>query len=50
MFEIVLINEKGEKFSKKYNSYYLYNKDLIKYKHSKKLKIVSYGGIWNGQF
>lgn len=45
MFEIVLINEKGERFSKKYNSYYLYNKALNKLKYSKKLKILSYGGV-----
>lgn len=45
MFEIKLLNEYGKCFTKTYNSYYLYNKDLIKYKHSKNLKIVSYGGV-----
>lgn len=43
MFEIILINERGERFAKKYNSYFLYQKALNKYKHSKKIKIVSYG-------
>lgn len=43
MFEIVLMNNKGEKFTKKYESYYLWQKDLQKYKYSKKLKIISYG-------
>ena len=45
MYEIKLMNEKGETFAKTYNSYYLYNKDLIKYKHSKKLKILYYGEV-----
>ena len=43
MYEIVMINENGERFIKKYDSYYLYEKALNKYKHSKKLIIVSYG-------
>lgn len=43
MYEIVLMNDRGEKFTKKYDSYYLYTKALIKYKHSKKLRIISYG-------
>ena len=45
MYEIVMINEKGERFIKKYDSYYLYIKALNKLKYSKKLKILSYGGI-----
>jgi hypothetical protein len=45
MYEIKLLNEKGETFVKTYTSYYLYNKDLIKYKHSKKLKILRYGEV-----
>ena len=43
MYEVVLINEKGQKFSKEFNSEYLFNKFLNKVKHSKKLTIVSYG-------
>lgn len=45
MYEITLLNEKGEKFSLTYNSYYLYNKALIKYKKSKKIKLISYGNV-----
>lgn len=45
MFEIILVNERGEKFVKRYYSYYLYNQALIKYRHSKKLKILYYGGM-----
>ena len=45
MFYIKLLNNKNEKFIKKYNSYYIYNKDLIKYKHAKNLQIISYGQI-----
>lgn len=45
MYEIVLMNEKGERFKKTYTSYYFYNKDLIKYKHAKRLTIVSYGKV-----
>lgn len=45
MFYIKLLNKNGKSFTKKYNSYYLYNKALIKYKYSKQLKILSYGGI-----
>ena len=47
MYEIKLLNEKGETFVKRYDSYYLYNKALIKYKHSKKLKILYYGEVWD---
>ena len=43
MYEIVLINEKGQKFTKEFNSEYLFNKFLNKAKHSKKLTIVAYG-------
>lgn len=45
MYEIVLMNDRGEKFAKKYTSYYFFNKGLNKYKHSKKLRIISYGGV-----
>ena len=43
MYFIVLINEKGERFKKEFNSEYLYNDFLNKAKRSKKLTIVSYG-------
>ena len=45
MYEIVLLNETGKCFTKNYTSYYLYNKALQKFKHSKKLKIISYGKV-----
>ena len=45
MYEIKLLNKDGKSFTKKYNSYYLFNKALNKYKHSKVLKILSYGGV-----
>ena len=45
MFEIVLINNKGEKFSKKFDSYYLYESFLNKVKYSKELTLISYGRI-----
>lgn len=45
MFEIILLNEKGEKFSKKFESYYLFEKFLNKVKHSRKLTLVSFGKI-----
>lgn len=45
MYEIKLLNNDGKSFTKTYTSYYLYNKDLQKFKHSKKLKILSYGGV-----
>lgn len=43
MFYITLMNKKGVKFTKKYDSYYIYNKNLIKYTHAKNLTIISYG-------
>lgn len=43
MYYIKLLNENGKSFIKKYSSYYLYNKDFTKYKHAKKIKIISYG-------
>lgn len=46
MYEIVLMNEKGEKFRKEFNSEYLYRKFLNKAKHNKKLTVVSYGRIY----
>lgn len=43
MYEIILLNKNGEKFTKKFNSEYLYRKFLNKAKHSKKIKVLSYG-------
>lgn len=42
MFEIILLNEKGERFSKFFDSYYLFEKFLNKVKRSKKLKLIGY--------
>lgn len=43
MYEVVLINEKGQKFAKEFNSEYLFRKFLNRAKRSKKLTVVSYG-------
>lgn len=43
MYEIILLNKDGEKFTKIFNSEFLYNKFLQKAKRSKSLKILSYG-------
>lgn len=43
MYEIVLINSNGEKFSKTFDSEFKYNKFLQKVKRSKNLTLVSYG-------
>ena len=40
MFEVVMLNEKGERFSKFFNSYYLFQKFLNKVKRSKKITLV----------
>lgn len=45
MYEITMLNSNGEKFSKTFDSYYLYNKYLQKVKHSKKVTVLSYGKI-----
>lgn len=45
MYEIVLLNNKGERFTKRFNSEYLFKKFLCKIKHSEKLKILSYGRV-----
>lgn len=45
MYEIILLNKDGEKFSKKFASEFLYNKFLQKVKHSKVLTLISYGRI-----
>lgn len=46
MYEVVLINEKGQKFTKEFDSEYLFKKFLNKAKRSKKLTIVSYGRLY----
>ena len=43
MYEIVLINEKGQRFTKEFYSEFLFKKFLNRDKRSKKLTIVSYG-------
>lgn len=45
MFFIKLINNHGETFTKKYESYYFYYKDLVKFKHTNKLRIISNGRV-----
>ena len=45
MYEAVLLNEKGERFTKTFNSEYLFRQFLNKTKRSKTLTIVSYGRI-----
>ena len=45
MYEIILLNEKGQKFKKTFTNFYLYNKFLNKTKYSKKLTLLSYGKI-----
>mgnify|MGYP001623752990 CR=1 FL=1 len=42
MYEVFLINEKGEKFSKIFESEFLFKKFINKVKYSKKLKVISY--------
>ena len=46
MYEIWLLNEKGEKFKKEFTSEFLYKKFLNKAKRSKKLKVLSYGRLY----
>lgn len=43
MYEVVLINEKGQKFTKEFDSEYLFRKFLNKAKRSKKLTVIGYG-------
>lgn len=43
MYEIILMNEKGQKFKKEFESPYLFNKFLQKVKRSKKLTVLGYG-------
>ena len=45
MFFIKLLNNYGETFTKRYESYYFYYQDLIKFKHTNKLRIISYGRV-----
>lgn len=45
MYEVVLLNEKGERFTKTFNSEYMFRNFLNKAKRSKKMIIVSYGRI-----
>lgn len=46
MFFIKLLNNYGETFTKRYESYYFYYQDLIKFKHTNKLKIISNGRMY----
>ena len=45
MYEVMLLNENGKKFSKTFNSEYLYRQFLNKAKKSKKVIILSHGRI-----
>ena len=45
MYFIKLLNNYGETFVKKYASYYSYYQDLIKFKHTNKLRIISNGRV-----
>lgn len=45
MYFIKLLNNYGETFVKRYNSYYVYYQDLIKFRHTNKLKIISNGRV-----
>lgn len=45
MYEVIILNEYGEKISKTFDSEYKFNKFLQKARYSKKIKILSYGRI-----
>lgn len=45
MYEIVLLNNKGEKFSKTFTSEFLFRQYLNKAKHSKNVTVLCYGRI-----
>lgn len=45
MYEVILLNERGYKFTKYFNSEYLYRRFLEKAKRSVVLKVVSYGRV-----
>lgn len=42
MYEVLLMNEKGEKFSKKFDSEFKFRQFLNKAKRSKKLTVLGY--------
>lgn len=42
MYEIILMNEKGERFKKEFYSEFLFKKFLNRAKRSKKLKVLGY--------
>lgn len=42
MYEVVLLNENGIKFTKKIENEFLYKKFMNKVKYSKTLKVLSY--------
>ena len=46
MYFIKLQNNYGETFVKKYESYYFYHQDLIKFRHTNKLRIISNGRLY----
>lgn len=46
MYEVTMLNENGEKFSKTFDSKYLYNKFLQKVKRSEKITLLSYGRVY----
>ena len=43
MYQIILLNEKGIRFEKTFESEYLFRKFVNKAKHSKKLTLLFYG-------
>lgn len=45
MYEVRLINKEGQRFSRYFNSEYLYRKFLEKTRRSSALRIVSYGKV-----
>lgn len=45
MYEVVMLNDKGIRFSKGFTSEFLFNKFLKRAKRSKKITILSYGKI-----
>ena len=45
MYEVMLLNENGKKFSKTFTSEYLYRQFLNKAKKSKKVIVLSHGRI-----
>jgi hypothetical protein len=45
MYEVILLNEVGKKFSKIFDSEFKMNKFIQKARYSKKLQILSYGKV-----